>query len=341
MRLLILTQKVDMEDDLLGFMHGWINELARNYQSIVVICLAKGEYNFPLNVKVFSLGKEQKKSRLQYIWRFYKYIWQERRNYDLVFVHMNQEYVCLAGIIWKILGKKIVFWRNHPIGNFFTKIAVFLSDKVFCVSEFAYVAKYKKTALMSAGVDTNFFKKDYEIQKEPHSLLYLGRISPIKKIEVLIEALQILKRKNIKFKAEIIGNCSPRDAQYFYHLQKKAGKLALWQKGVPYFETPKIYNRFDIFVNLTPMGSYDKTILEAMACEILVLVSNKSYDKKIDPRFIFLENDADDLARKIESLFSLAGQTKSDLGNQLRGYVVQNHSLAKLLNGLMAEFKNL
>lgn len=341
MKILIITQKVDKNDDLLGFMHGWINELAKRCQSVIVICLAKGEYDLPLNVKVLSLGKEQRESRRHYILQFYKYIWQERRNYDMVFVHMNQEYMCLAGIVWKLLGKKIAFWRNHPIGNFFTKIAVFLSDKVFCVSEFAYVARYKKAILMPAGIDTDFFKKDYEIQKEARSLLYLGRISPIKKIEVLIDALQILKRKNIKFKAEIVGNCISRDTDYLSYLEQKSGGLVLWRKGVAYLETPRIYNNFEIFINLTPTGSYDKTTLEAMACESLVLVSNRSYERKIDPRFIFLENDAEDLAQKIESLFSLTSQTKTDSGVQLRDYVMKNHSLAKLMDKLNYEFKNL
>jgi len=341
MKLLFITQKVDKNDDLLGFVHGWLSELAKHCQSITVICLGKGQYELPLNVKVLSLGKEQKKSRGQYIWRLYRYIWQERRDYDLVFVHMNQEYVCLAGIIWKLLGKKIALWRNHPIGNFFTKIAVFLSDKIFCVSEFAYVAKYKKAILMPAGIDTDFFKKDYEIQKEMRSLLYLGRISPIKKIEVLINALQILKRKNIRFKAEVVGNCPARDEKYYYGLQQKASDMVLWRKGVPYLETPEIYNRFEVFINLTPTGSFDKTILEAMACESLVLVSNRSYERKIGTRFTFLENNADDLARKIESLFSLSSQAKIDSGSQLRDYVLKNHSLAKLIDKLMQEFKNL
>ena len=99
--------------------------------------------------------------------------------------------------------------------------------------------------------------------------------------------------------------------------------------------------RFEIFVNLTPTGSYDKTTLEAMACESLVLVSNRSYERKIDTRFIFLENNADDLARKIESLFSLSSQAKTDSGSQLRDYVLRNHSLSKLMDKLVQELKSL
>src|ERR1700733_6884068 len=118
MKLLILTQKIDKDDGVLGFFHGWVKEFSSHFDQVTVICLGKGEYSLPPNVQVFSLGKEKESggSKLFYIFNFYKYIWQERNNYDAVFVHMNQEYVLLGGLFWKLLGKKVFLWRNHPKG---------------------------------------------------------------------------------------------------------------------------------------------------------------------------------------------------------------------------------
>jgi len=93
MKLLILTQIVDLNDDVLGFMHGWIAEFAKNCELVTVICLKKGETNLPDNVKVLSLGKETGRSRIKYLLNFYRYIWQYRGNYDNIFVHMNEQYV--------------------------------------------------------------------------------------------------------------------------------------------------------------------------------------------------------------------------------------------------------
>ena len=72
MKLLIVTQKVDKNDPILGFFHRWIEEFARHVEFVTVICLGVGEYSLPVNVKVLSLGKEKKKSRLKYIFMFYK-----------------------------------------------------------------------------------------------------------------------------------------------------------------------------------------------------------------------------------------------------------------------------
>jgi len=97
MKLLILTQKIDINDPVLGFFHKWAEEFSKKYEKLTVICLEKGEYKLPDNVKVLSLGKETGKSRLKYVFLFYKYIWLERKNYDVVFAHMNQEYIILDG----------------------------------------------------------------------------------------------------------------------------------------------------------------------------------------------------------------------------------------------------
>ena len=79
MKLLIITQKVDINDDVLGFFHRWIEEFAKHCEKITVICLQKGEYNLPDNVKVLSLGKEGAMAKIKYALNFYKYIWQERK----------------------------------------------------------------------------------------------------------------------------------------------------------------------------------------------------------------------------------------------------------------------
>ena len=106
-KILIITQKVDQNDDVLGFFHGWIAEFAKHAEQVTVIALGVGGYNLPKNVRVFSLGKERGVSRLEYTLNFYRLIWRERKNYDVVFVHMNQEYVLFGGLLWKLLGKKI------------------------------------------------------------------------------------------------------------------------------------------------------------------------------------------------------------------------------------------
>ena len=89
------------------------------------------------------MGKEGGISRIKYIYRFYKYIFSIRKEYDSVLVHMNPVYIILGGVFWKIMGKKIFLWYNHPMGNMMAKVAILFSNKVFCTSPYSFSAKYK------------------------------------------------------------------------------------------------------------------------------------------------------------------------------------------------------
>jgi len=345
MKLLIITQKIDINDDLLGFMNNWVAEFAGYCEEITVISLGIGKYKLPPNVKIFSLGKEEYSRhsstirKLVSLYRFYKYIWRERKNYDKVFVHMNKEYVILGGWFWKMRGKKIALWYNHLKGNIFSRISGALADVIFYTSPFSFFAGNKKAVIMPAGIDTDIFRKIQEIKRTEKSILFLGRVSPVKNLETLVGAVKILDKQNIDFILNIIGEAGEKDREYFDKIKKiaaeleHAGRIKFSAKS-PNYKTPEIYNRNEIFINLTDSGSLDKTTLEAMACESLVLASNRSFEKIFPAPWhglmLFKEKDEKDLAEKIIKLFDLPEEEKESIRKQSRELVIENHSLKKL-----------
>lgn len=349
MKLLILTQKIDRNDDLLGFMHRWVIEFAKRWEKITVIALGVGEYDLPSNVQVFSLGKEAGESKLKYLIKFYTYLWQTRKNYDVVFVHMNQEYVILGGWLWRLLGKKVALWRNHQADGLRARLAVFFSQVVFCTSKFAFVSRYKKSQIMPVGIDTDFFNANPVKPKIPRSILFFGRISPVKRVELLIESLSLLKKEKIDFSARIVGDAPARDRAYLEKNQQRVKDEGLtglveFKPGLPYWQAPEIYRESEIFVNLTNSGSLDKTTLEAMACEQLVLVSNRALEDIFTPEqkelMMFKEMDARDLTEKVKGLFNLDAQTRDRLAAQARKMVIAQHSLKALADKLLVALKN-
>lgn len=347
-KLLFITQKIDKDDDVLGAYHRWLEELAKKLETINVICLFKGRVELPKNVKVFSLGKEDGRSRIKYVYRFYKYIWNLRREYKTVFVHMNPVYILLGGLFWKLSNKKIFLWYNHPLGNLLARVGIFLSNNVFCTSSYSFSAKYRKTVLMPAGIDTGFFKPMPEVSKNYKQVLYLGRISPIKHIDCLIKAAELLNNQGIDFEVLIVGSpASDADKRYDQELKIMAGSLVnsdrvVFEKSVANHKTPAIYNGSNVFVNLTPTGSFDKTILEAMACESLILVSNKSLEQFLTPELVswcmFKEGDVTDLNKKLSSLLSLPNNLREKMGRELRMIVIKNHNLDSLIEKLTSYF---
>lgn len=340
MRLLIVTQVVDQDHPVLGFFHGWITALASKYERIEVICLQAGKYELPANVTVHSLGKEKGRSfRIVYTARFFSLIWKLRHAYDAVFVHMNQEYILLAGWIWKSLGKPIYLWRNHFAGSFMTDIAALFCKKIFCTSKFSYTAKYKNTVLMPVGIDTDLFTSAGE--RMPNSILFIARMAPSKRPDLVIEALGLLKKKSLTFTASFYGTPDAKDQGYFEQIKLRALELDLaehvqFYSAVPNRETPRIYSVHEICINASPSGMYDKTIFEAAACGCLSLSSNQNLSGAVDGRLLFKEGDADDLAYKIEGLFTVSQQERAHF---MQGYahLVGENSLTSLIERLIEE----
>ena len=364
MKLLFITQKVDKDDDILGVYHRWIEELAKRVEKISVICLYRGRVELPDNVHIYSLGKEDNFQfpclagrqaifnfqsifnfsifkKIKYVVRFCRYLWKLRHDYDRVLVHMNPEYMVLGGLFWKIFGKKPILWYNHPMGDLKARIAIALADKVLHTSPFAFAARYKKAEQMPVGIDTGLFCRIPEIRRRPASILYLGRTSPIKYIEILIGAAFILEKRGVDFVLTIAGEPSKEsEIAYADSIKKQAEPLVkkgkvMFTNGVPNYKTPELYNANAISVNMTPTGSFDKTIIEAMACESLVVASNKAVSDILPESFRFREKDPDDLAKALEIAIALPEQESRKIGASLRNYVLGRHDLGTLIKRLV------
>ena len=291
MRLLICTQKVDKNDPVLGFFHRWLEEFAGHYERVKVICLEKGEYDLPSNAKILSLGKEEGNSqfaifnssifkRVRYALRFYKCIWEGRSNYDAVFVHMNQEYVLLGGLLWRLWGKRVYLWRNHAKGSWLTRLAGLLSEKAFYTSPQSFTARFKNAHRMPVGIDTDFFKPNDSVARVTNSILFLGRIAPVKKVLEFIEWLHLRQEQGESFSVTIAGAALPADADYEKKVRERILKYGLEDRStfvgpVNKEQARRLYQTHQTYVNFTPSGSMDKTILEAAACEAKVIVANE------------------------------------------------------------------
>ena len=92
-------------------------------------------------------------------------------------------------------------------------------------------------------------------------------------------------------------------------------------------------------VNLSQTGSLDKAVLEAMACEVMVLTSNEAFDSMlVDGRLKFKSQNIKDLCQKIEVLMKLDRAEILNIGTQLRTIVVTNHDLSLLVKKIVNTF---
>jgi glycosyltransferase involved in cell wall biosynthesis len=272
MRLLIITQSLDENNPVLGFFVRWVQEFAKNCESVTVICLEKGKYSLPENVRVLSLGKESRlpgamiyhstRQKLGYVVRLYKFIWRERKNYDSVFVHMNQIYVILGGLMWKLMKKKVGLWYTHKQVSFSLRVAEKITDIIFTASKESFRLQSKKVNIMGHGIDTDFFSP-YDNKQREDWWLSVGRLMPSKRHDRAIEdATQANKA------LWIVGDGPERQ-----NLERIKGNLKAEVKflgSLTQLELRDLYRRAELLVHRSETGSLDKVVLEAASCGLKV-----------------------------------------------------------------------
>jgi len=330
MKLLIITQKVDSRDQLLGFFIDWIKKFSEKFEKVTVLCLEKGEFSLPENVEVISLGKDRGYPKIGQLSTFYFLLFTLK--YDSVFVHMNPIWVVLGGISWRLMNKKIFFWYTSGGITTKLKLAEKFADIIFTASKESFRLPSKKVTVTGHGIDTELFRPDIlKNQRFNLCILSVGRMAPVKNYETLVDAAKMLKDQGLDFKVTMVGEAPlDSDTRYLTSLKLKVKSLKLEDNfhfvgKVNHKDLPQYYQFHDIFIHLSKTGSLDKTILEAMACGMKVLSSNDSARSFLPVELIFNESNSSELADKIMAV------KDKPTDPALREYVIKNHNLDVLI----------
>ncbi|MBI2670132.1 MAG: glycosyltransferase family 4 protein [Candidatus Yanofskybacteria bacterium] len=355
-KLLIFVNKFDKNDDLLGFFVGWINELSRYLPRIIVVTQSMGVFDPADNLSVFSIEKKQNPNPVSRILKFWILLWRLRRDYDGVFVIMAPSWVIASSFLTKILEKKLYLWYAVWRGNWKLRLAEKLVDKIFCSVPGAFPFKTNKLVLIGQGIDTEKFKVQslkFKVGGGAFKIVSVGRISPVKRLEILIKAIAELSKFNPMLLRNIVleivgGAANKNDDKYLIELRELSQKLGIagkikWLGQMPHTQMPKYYQEADVVVNMTQAGSFDKAMLEAMASGVLVLSSNRAwlkfFDDELQEQLLFGQDDPHDLAKKLIEVLNLDEETKARLRQKLRDMIINHHSQKQWTQKLVASIK--
>ena len=345
----MITQKVDLDDDVLGFTHTWVNKLAERVVHLHVLALSVGRHQLRDNVTLYSMGKERGAGRLRRFVNFNRVVAPLvlHRQVDVVFVHMVPLYAILAAPWAKLSCVPIMMWFTHKSANWKLKLAHWLVDWVVMASVESFRLSSDKVMVTGHGINTEAFRPvGGDRSERPFTVLSVGRISPIKDYETLIEAADILvnRRGQRDLRFIVVGDVgTPKQVAYRERLLVEVQQRELVENfefvgSMPHRQVETYYQQADLFVNLSHTDSLDKAVLEAMACGLVPLTSNIAFGPllgRLATRLMFAVRDAQDLAGKIEQLAQLSEMERETLGREMRSIVVQQHSVQGLMDRLV------
>jgi glycosyltransferase involved in cell wall biosynthesis len=212
--------------------------------------------------------------------------------------------------------------------NFFTDHAVENSDKLIAISNSTKndllkiypKLKEEKIKVIYHGYDKDLFRPDIteqEIQRVNSKfkiqnlkfILFVGTIQPRKNIETLLEAFEVLRRReDYKNLGLVIAGCSGWLAENIVEKIKKTSGAVMTGK----FETedlPALIAGAEVFVLPSLYEGFGLPVLEAMACGTPVVVADNSSLREVieDAGLLFNPRSSDKLA---DALFGILDNDK-------------------------------
>ena len=317
MKLIFCTQKLDVEDPVLAATVPMVRALAARVDELVVLCDA-APTTVGGNVRVHEFGSA---TQVQRGARFEAALAREVKGCDGVVAHMVPLYAVLAAPLVRPRGIPLVLWYTHWKGHVVVRAAEKVCTAVVSVDERSFPLQSKKVHAIGHGIEVGEFTCT-EPPAGPPRALVLGRYSPAKGLETILEAA---RRAGVHVEAH---GTDEGFADYKRELMRRFPEAEL-AGPVPRTDVPALFTRSHVLVNNMRAGAPDKVVYEAAASCLPVLASNPVFDDLLPDELRFARDDVAGLAEKLRAL---------DLRRrpELRDVVQRRHSVEHWADGLLA-----
>jgi len=274
-----------------------------------------------------------------------KYLLEHGNEYDIIHTHSHLFFSSnLATKIGNILKKPVVL-TNHGFtsqtapralqsiyNSTIGKWTFNLADLVFCYTDQAKQELRENgiqtdIEVIHNGINCEFFKPNTDIEKKSQ-LLYVGRLKPLKGIEYLIEAFDIITDDYPDLHLKLVGEGPLKDDLKDMVEDLGIQDNVIFEGEVEYEDMPDYYNESLLFVSPTlTEAAVPRVAMEAWACELPVVISDipQTRGKIKRAGFTFEPKSPEDLSKKVLKLLD-DGELRELLGQKARKRVKEKFS---------------
>jgi glycosyltransferase involved in cell wall biosynthesis len=326
-RLVFLTQSVDPAHPVLAATIPKIRALAERVDEVVVLAQSGDGAGLPENVEVRTFGAP---SRVQRVWRFEREL-ARALPADAVVAHMIPAYVVLAAPIVRARRTPLLLWYTHWKASSTLRAAARLATAIVSVDRRSFPLTSAKVRPIGHGIDVNEFACTDRTGRSGVRALVLGRYSPAKGIETILQAVQQVEGTEVQLHGVALNALERRHRTDLEKLGIPLGD------PVPRSEVPELFARSDVLVNNMEAGAPDKVVYEAAAACLPVLASNPVFDELFDGYPLFFERDSpESLVARLRWFAGLHEGERAEIGRTLRERVAERHSVGTWADGILA-----
>ena len=208
----------------------------------------------------------------------------KKRGYDIVICHSDNPFLALCSVLIRLLSRHthIIGYAHSSLDDWNKKFLISANvifccaEKVICISDAVldsvkrHLGYDDKLVRIYNGVDISKFRPPQEtVEKTGSRLIYVGRLTKGKGVQVLLHAL---KQVTAEYHLDIVG-----DGAYRERLEAMTHMLGL-EKKVTFcgsqLDVRSFLSRSDIFIHVPTLEEgFGMTVVEAMAAGLLCICS--------------------------------------------------------------------
>jgi len=224
---------------------------------------------------------------------------------------------------------KIILYCHYDLFRWYTAMEVNRVAKachrLVCVS--GYIAKYvngkagrklENVRVVLNGVDAGKFTPAPQPPAGPPVVLFVGRVTPEKGVDLLVRAALMLKEKGLQFRLRIVGGQYLGVGAPTSDFQREVTKSAVslgdrveFEPFVPRAEVARVYQSASVFCAPSTWDEpFGMTVTEAMACGLPLVVSRRGAFTEVagDAALYFDPPAVETLAGHLERLLRNPGE---------------------------------
>lgn len=345
-----MTDIVDVDDLIHGYIHRWIDEIAKHASVVHVITAKKGYHTLPPHVFVHSLGEEEKRGRIvrcvRLAWFLIRYI----RVYRSVFVIGSPWKVVFLGMWWKLWRKQIGLWYSKGDADIPLSIARPFLSHIFTSTTHGYHGGGDLKSIVGYGIDTERFKP---ILRPKHDgvfrIVTVGAIGKTKDFETLFKAVSMLYETVDKpISVTITGVAAEGQEEFAEDARTFArglglGEVVTFAGPMKNVEVAKLLQQSDCYVSMNTAAALEKSLIEAASAGLPIITSNRSFEefaRDYSPFVFFDQSDAGMLAERFRHMMQMSYDARHALGHVFRDVAVRSYSIEVLARNIAQAYEH-
>jgi len=351
MRLLIINFEVDEDSPVLAWQAKAARALARRCESVLVLTHKIGRFEPAPNLTVTTFDEVLPPDS----WRVARSLPLNARvrrlcaqhRIQVCFIHMAHQWAFRLYPALRLAGVPILLWYAHGSVSPGLRLALRCATRVITSTPEGFRIPSPKVRIIGQGVDTELFSL-LPSPTAPRDLVYVGRVSRRKRIDLLIDVMRELRSRapERSLRLRIIGPMlTPDDLTYDVALRSRVWDLGLashieFTGFVPQRYVPALYENAFVHINVSQTGSMDKTVVESLAMGCPVLTSNEAFAGLLSQRPGYVIRD-DSPAAIASQVLEVLGQHDSLDRHELRAMVVGHHDADSYIDKVHAQLQEI